>query len=249
MSAKGEWTLAVSGVSKRYGGVTAVDGVDISIQPGEIVALIGPNGAGKTTLFNIISGIVRPDRGELYLQGKRVTGLPSWKMAELGVGRTFQNIRLFADLTILENVALARKGTPFSRLRLEDVKDVLSRTGLVDLARQRTGALPYGLRRKVELARALAGQPKLILLDEPTAGMNNAEAGDLVSAVRDLAQGGISVLLIEHSMKVAMGAAHRVVVMSLGKKLVEGTADAIRKDPNVIQAYLGERRAGSINAR
>jgi branched-chain amino acid transport system ATP-binding protein len=232
--------LEVSGLTKRFGGVTAVDQMSLTMRFREVVALIGPNGAGKTTLFNIVSGISKPNNGDVFFQGNRVTGLPSWRMAELGIGRTFQNIRLFGDLTVLENVALARKSSWFRSLKLEDIKEVIERMGLIEFAAKTAGSLPYGLRRRVELARALSGRPKVILLDEPTAGMNPTEAIELVGIMRDIVKSDIGLLLIEHNMRVAMGAADRVVAMNLGRKIAEGSPEEIQQNSAVIQAYLGE---------
>lgn len=240
MSREAVSLLHVSGLTKHFGGVTAVDKVDLQISSGEVIALIGPNGAGKTTFFNIISGIIRPDTGRLLLNGADVTGLPSWRMAEMGIGRTFQNIRLFADLTVAENVALAAKGPLLSPLPRDSVAGLLSLAKIDGYADRIAGSLPYGIRRQVELARALAGRPKLLLLDEPCAGMNASESMQLVESVRSLAKSGLAILLIEHNVRVAMAAAQRVVVLNFGRKIAEGSPEVVQKDSAVIEAYLGK---------
>jgi ABC-type branched-subunit amino acid transport system ATPase component len=205
-----------------------------------VIALIGPNGAGKTTLFNMISGVVKPDAGDIFIEGRRVTGVSAWRMAKMGVGRTFQNIRLFVDLTVLDNVALAGKGRLLSQVDPADIDPLLEKMQILEYRDQTAGALSYGVRRRVELARALAGRPKLILLDEPTAGMNPVESLQMLNIIKSLASEGLGLLLIEHNMRVAMQAAQRVVVMNLGQKLAEGSPQDIRSNKRVIEAYLGE---------
>lgn len=232
--------LTVTKLSKSYGHVRSVSDMSLELRPADVIALIGPNGAGKTTLFNMISGVVKPDAGDIFIEGQRVTGIPAWRMAKMGVGRTFQNIRLFVDLTVLDNVALAGKGRLLSQVDPADTAPLLEKMQLLEYRDQIAGTLSYGVRRRVELARALAGRPKLILLDEPTAGMNPVESMQMLDIIKGLAAEGLGLLLIEHNMRVAMQAARRVVVMDLGQKLAEGTPQDIHNNKRVIEAYLGE---------
>ncbi|HYF96169.1 MAG TPA: ABC transporter ATP-binding protein [Symbiobacteriaceae bacterium] len=239
-------------ITKRFGGLTAVKDLDLSIKSGEILGLIGPNGAGKTTAFNMISGVAGPDSGRISLRGKEMTGARSYQMARSGVCRTFQNPRLFGRLSVLDNVmvaAHAEGGGLWSRIRgvvafdaetRERARASLAFVGLEHREQDQAADLPYGHLRKLELARALAGNPALILLDEPVAGMNPTEIGEFMTLVRRVIDRGISVLLIEHHMQMVMGVCERVIVLNFGEKLAEGTPAEVGADPGVIAAYLGE---------
>ena len=249
-------TLELQKAGIRFGGLRAVSELDLAVPEGALVGLIGPNGAGKTTVFNLITGIYLPTEGEILFQGKSVLGIGPTAVAAAGIGRTFQNIRLFAGLTVLENVTVAmyrhsaatlfehvlrigRHAADEKHARDEALK-LLDTFGLLALAEQSADALPYGLRRRLEIARALATRPKLLLLDEPAAGMNPSEADDLMHLVRWVRDTfGVSVLLIEHHMPVVMGICERITVLDHGARIAEGTPDQIRRDPVVVEAYLG----------
>jgi len=241
----------------QFGGLTAVNDFSIVLQPGELVGLIGPNGAGKTTVFNMITGFLNPTSGKVVWQGDDLTGLPVHKVTDRGIARTFQNIRLFSDLTVLENVLVSfhqRLGTYFweamfglpryrreeQRIR-EQAMDYLQDLGLAHLAGEKAGGLAYGQQRRLEIARALATQPRLLLLDEPAAGMNPQETNELAQLVRKLQERhSLTIFLIEHDMKFVMGLCERIKVLDYGISIAEGTPAEIQSNPAVIKAYLGE---------
>jgi branched-chain amino acid transport system ATP-binding protein len=248
--------LEVSGISQIFGGVTALDRVSFSIAQGDITGVIGPNGAGKTTLFNIITGIYTQTAGKVLLGGKDVSGLPPERLARLGLVRTFQNIELFGGMTVLENVMVgmhtkSSSGLLACALRMpwsmveerrirENSMKWLEFAGISDLADVTAGNLPFGKGRLLEIARALAVEPQIILMDEPAAGLNSQETLGLSRLIQRIRETGITVVLVEHDMELVMDICDRIVVLNLGKKLAEGTPREIQDNHEVIAAYLGE---------
>ncbi|MFJ3958085.1 ABC transporter ATP-binding protein [Arthrobacter sp. NPDC090010] len=252
----GEPLVQVENLTMKFGGLTALDKVTFDINRGEILGLIGPNGAGKTTCFNAMTGVYKPTSGTVKLEGKPLNGLPQHKITRRGLARTFQNIRLFGEMTALENVVVgldARHKTSVggALLRLpthvREEKSAIERgmallefVGIADHAQYLSRHLPYGYQRRLEIARALATDPKLLCLDEPAAGFNPAEKEELMALIRTIRDDGYTVLLIEHDMKLVMGVTDRIVVLEFGKKIADAVPKEIREDPKVVAAYLGE---------
>ena len=229
--------LEVSGLEVRFGGLTALDDVSFTVGDGETVALIGPNGAGKTTLFNAVCGLVRPRRGAVRVAGRPAPSRPTGLLAA-GIARTLQGLGLFDHLTVLENVLVPLSSLPGSK-GAERARAVLAELDLAEVAERAAGSLPYPERKRVALARALAADPRLLLLDEPAGGLGSADIDSLAATVRDFAEHGRAVLLVEHHVDFVMSVADRVVVLDFGKVIASGTPDEVRDDPAVEAAYLG----------
>lgn len=251
--------LKVRDLEKRFGGVMALHDYSLTLYEGDFVGVIGPNGAGKTTIFNLLSGVTSPSAGSIFLLGRDVTNLRADQRARLGVARTFQNIRLFPDLTVLDNIrgaldmhhggGLLRSVMPLpGRRRAEEVimdsaMEQLRKLDLCSVSLDKAGSLPYGLQRRVEIARALATQPKLLLLDEPAAGMNRNETDELIDVIQEISAGGkLSILLVEHDMGVVMKLCPHIQVLNQGRLLMEGSPESVRADQRVVDAYLGVGR-------
>ncbi len=251
-----EALLTVSGLCKDFGGLEAVKDVSFEVRAGQIKALIGPNGAGKTTIFNLITGVLPADAGSVVFRGRQLLGLPTHRIAALGLGRTFQTSLLFDQMTVLENVMvghhLAGRATMFSAaLRILGVSAeereyrqmamaALERAGLADLAGRSAAELPIGQRRLVEVARALAAEPTLLLMDEPAAGLNMRETEHMGHTIEEIRAGGVTVLLVEHDMSLVMDISDEILVLDGGRRLAEGTPEQVRNDERVLAAYLGE---------
>lgn len=239
-------SLIVNDVTKRFAGLAALQNVSMSLEKGEILGLIGPNGSGKTTLINVITGLLPSDGGQIMVGQIDITNKPSYQVAHTGISRTFQTIRLFRELTVLENVEVAALGVGFSRRQAhEEAVQALAELGISRWGDSWAGELPYGLERRVEVTRALAMKPKFLLLDEPAAGLNEEESNQLMEILRPIPEKkNLGMLIVEHDMRLIMRLCHRLHVLNYGKTIGEGSPDEVRKIPAVVQAYLGKTQRG-----
>ncbi len=256
--------LVVTGLSKNFGGLRAVSELSFSVKAGQIFSIIGPNGAGKTTVFNLITGVYRPDDGRVLLHGEEISGRRPSALAAQGLTRTFQNLQIFFNMTALENVMVgadrtAETGFASALLRLPAVRRgdarsrdqaarLMERVGLGAYLDADAASLPYGALKRLEIARALATGPKLLLLDEPAAGLNIAETAEIDELIRSIAEAGVTVVLVEHDMRLVMGISDRILVLDRGAWLAEGSAEEISRNPDVVRAYLGTGFAGATDA-
>ena len=232
--------LSIAGVSKRFGGIVANQGISFDVAPGELVGIIGPNGAGKSTLFEIVTGFYHPDEGEVRLDGARLTGLSPDAICRRGVARTFQKLRPFQGLSVLDNVMVgALTRTRDVRHARERARELVGKVGLAEKAETHARTLSTGQRKRLELARALATEPRVLLLDEVTGGVDQRTIPELVQLVRDLHAGGLTVLVIEHNMRVITAVAQRIVALQLGEVIADGPPDQVTRDRRVVEAYLG----------